>query len=201
MHLLISLLFGIILFVFIISIIVIFAFPRFSPIPYFPTNHADIPLILKTLKLRNNQTVIDLGAGDGIVIFKAAEETAKQRLNTQFIAVEINPILILVLSLRRLLHPNRNNIRIVKKDMFTLNYSKLISTDLSRSQPNLTVYLYASPWLIEKTIRNITKQIKLFDLVSYFYQVKCLPKHKDEMKEGVHKIFRYSEAGNSSNSI
>lgn len=180
-------------------IIIIFSFPQFSPIPYFPSNGKDMTLILKALNIRSNQTIIDLGAGDGIVIFRAAERAFQNKLNTKFIAVEINPVLLLILYIRRLLHPNRKNIKIINKDMFVLNYSKLISTDsadctgFARKAPTLisTFYLYISPWFIEKTVKNITKQIKSFDLVSYFYQVKYLPKHKELTKEGVHKIFSY----------
>jgi 16S rRNA A1518/A1519 N6-dimethyltransferase RsmA/KsgA/DIM1 with predicted DNA glycosylase/AP lyase activity len=157
-------------------------------VPYYPSNALDMPLILKALHIRKNQTIIDLGAGDGIVIFKAATEALQSKLNTKFIAVEINPVLLLVLHIRRLLHPNRNNIRIIKRDMFSMNYSSLFP-----NLPNhLTVYLYISPWFIEKTVGNIAKQIKQFDLVSYFYQVKCLPQLKEEMKEGVHKVYTYN---------
>ena len=179
---------GFILFVFAIGIIIIFSFPRFSPVPYFPSNGKDMSLILKALHIRKNQTIIDLGAGDGIVIFKAAEESFQKNLNTQFIAVEINPVLLLILHFRRLLHPNRKNISIVKKDMFIMDYSPLITSHY----PLVTIYLYISPWFIEKTVQNITKQVHSFDLVSYFYQVKYLPRFKEELKEGVHKIYSYS---------
>ena len=169
-------------------IIIIFSFPQFSPVPYFPSNGKDISLILNTLAIRDCQTIIDLGAGDGIVILKAAERAFQNKLDTQFIAVEINPILLLILHIRRLLHSNRKNIRIVNADMFTIHYSQ-ITNDERRT----TFYIYISPWFIEKTISNITRQIKRFDLVSYFYQVKYLSNYKEEAKEGVHKIYRYSQ--------
>jgi len=108
-------------------IIIIFSFPQFSPIPYFPSNGRDIPLILKALNIRSDQTIIDLGAGDGIVIFRAAERAFQNKCNTKFIAVEINPILLLILHIRRLLHPNRKNIKIINTDMFSINYSLLIT--------------------------------------------------------------------------
>ena len=92
--------------IFIIIIIFIFSSKKFSPIPYFPSQPVDLPLIIKALNLKSNQTVFDLGAGDGIIIFKAAQQAYKQKLNTQFVAVEINPVLILILHLRRLFHPN-----------------------------------------------------------------------------------------------
>ena len=88
--------------IFVIVIIFLFSSKALSPIPYFPSNKHDLPLIIKALNLKNNQTVIDLGAGDGIVIFEAAKIAYKRKLNTRFVAVEINPVLILVLHLRRL---------------------------------------------------------------------------------------------------
>jgi predicted RNA methylase len=132
--------------------------------------------------------MIDLGAGDGVIILTAAQEAYKRKLNTQFIAVEINPILILVLSLRRLLHPNKMNIKIVRADMFKIIYSSLVTSHY----PLVTFYLYASPWLIEQAVGNIKRQIKKFDLLSYYYPIPFLPDHKEELIEGVHKVYKYT---------
>lgn len=194
-------LFIILIVLLIFGIIIIFAFPQFSPVPYFPSNEKDMPLILDALHIRNNQTVIDLGAGDGIVIFKAAEKAFQNKLNTQFIAVEINPVLLIILHLRRLFHPNRKNIRIVNKDMFGMSYADSTNSTLifGRENPaptnstDLTFYIYISPWFIEKTVSNIQKQVKAFDIVSYFYQVKCLPNFKEQRVDGVHKVFSYHQ--------
>lgn len=150
-----------------------------------------MPLILDALNIKNNQTIIDLGAGDGIVIFEAAQQAFMKKYSTQFYAVEINPILLLVLHIRWLFHANRKNIHILDMDMFTLNYSWLIPTDSSPSQQDITFYLYISPWFIEKTVANIAKQLDKFEVVSYFYQVKFLPQHKESLKTGVHKVFSY----------
>jgi len=167
-------------------IVIIFAFPRFSPIPYFPSNPKDMPMIVEALGLRNGQTVIDLGAGDGIVIFKSASKAYHEALDTKFIAVEINPVLLLILGIRKLLHPNGRNIRIVRADMFTLDYRKLLGP---KSQSDVTLYLYISPWLIEKTIGNARKHMKKFNIVSYFYEVPGI--RPAERKNGIHKLFRY----------
>ena len=93
----------------IILIIFLFASPKLSSIPYFPSQPVDLPKIIKALSLRNNQIVFDLGAGDGTVIFKAAEHAFKQKLNTKFIAVEINPILILILFFRPSSQPKNHH--------------------------------------------------------------------------------------------
>ncbi|MFZ2025873.1 MAG: class I SAM-dependent methyltransferase [Microgenomates group bacterium] len=179
----IALLYALLLLVFVV--IVIFSFPQFSPIPYFPSNKKDLPHILHALDIRGDQTIVDLGAGDGIIIFEAAQQAFLKKLATQFYAVEINPILLLILHIRRLLHPNRNNIHIIKRDMFTMSYDDILDCR------NATFYLYISPWFIEKTVTNITKQVKKFVLVSYFYRVSCLPEHKEIMVKGVHSLYTY----------
>lgn len=168
-------------------ILILFSFPCFSPIPYFPTNTKDLPLILKALNLRNDQTVVDLGAGDGIVIFEAAKQSFDNKLNTRFIAIEINPILILILHIKRLLHPNRSNICILKSNIFSLNLQQLLTFDLCP----LTCYLYISPWFIEKVVQNILLQQPKASFVSYYYPIKSL-KDKEIKNHGINSIFQYS---------
>jgi len=167
-------------------IIVIFSSKTLSPIPYFPSQPVDIPLIIKALNLKNNQTVIDLGAGDGIVIFEAAKSSFQKKLNTKFIAVEINPILILILHIRRLFHPNRKNITIAHDNIFKMNFYQLTMKQWN----NVTIYLYISPWYLEKTISNISRQLPMFSIVSYMYAVKSLKK-KEKIIQGKNKIFIY----------
>jgi len=162
-----------------------------------------MPLIIKAFNLKNNQVIYDLGAGDGVVIFKAAKEAFKKKQNTVFIAIEINPVLILILHLRRLLHPNKKNIKIVWGDMFKINLKSQIlnlktktkilnlSNNVTIEQySNITIYLYISPWLIEKTLSVIKKQFSRFNIVSYFYPVKSL-KNKERVTHGIHNIYIY----------
>ncbi|MDO8498068.1 MAG: hypothetical protein Q7S61_06015 [bacterium] len=165
--------------------IIIFSFPQFSPIPYFPSNGKDIPMIIEGLNLTNNQTIVDLGAGDGVVILKAAIEAKEKKLNTQFIALELNPILILILHLRRFLHPNRKNIKINWGDMFKIDYQRL-----TFDVPRLTFYLYISPWFIEKVVQKIRKEVPSARFVSYYYPIKSL-KHKEKKVTGVHSLYSY----------
>lgn len=177
--------FSITFIIFVIIIIILFSSKTFSPIPYFPSQPVDMPLIVKALNLKNNQTIIDLGAGDGIVIFSSATKSFQKKLNTKFVAVEINPILILVLYIRRLFHPNRKNIKVIRHDIFKMNFSSLFP-----SPQSLTIYLYVSPWLIEKIILNIKNQISKFSVVSYMYPIKSLNK-KEGFIQGKNKIFIY----------
>ncbi|MDP2673064.1 MAG: rRNA adenine N-6-methyltransferase family protein [Nanoarchaeota archaeon] len=184
-----------ILLVILIIIIFLFSSPKLSPIPYFPSQSVDISKIIKALDLKNNQIIFDLGAGDGIVIFKAAEKAFRHKFNTKFVAVEINPILILILHLRRLFHINRNNIKIVRDDIFKINIkdqiSKIKMTDQKLKIKNdIIVYLYISPWFLEKTIENCKMKNEKFSVVSYMYPIKSLKK-KEIVIQGRNKIFSY----------
>lgn len=181
-----------IIFIFLLIVIIfIFSSSRLSPIPYFPSQPIDLPLIIKALKLRNNQTIIDLGAGDGLVIFASAKQAKKLQLNTQFIAVEINPILLLVMHIRKLFHSNKNNIKIIYGDIFTIKYNKIINFNLINNKNILTFYLYISPWYLKKTIKNIQRQhIKQSNIVSYMYPITSL-KNSERVIRGKNKIFQY----------
>lgn len=147
-------------------VIILFSFPQFSPIPYFPTNNHDLSLIVKTLHLKNNQVVFDLGAGDGTVIFAAAKKTHNLKLNTLFVAVEMNPVLVFILYLKRLFHPNKKNIKIIWSDMFKVNLKS------QAGKKNVTFYLYVSPRFLEKIYLFVKKSLPRSTIVSYMYPIK-----------------------------
>jgi len=172
-----------IIFLFLILVVIIlFSFPRFSPIPYYPTNKKDMGLIVKCLNLKNNQIIIDLGAGDGVVIFSAAQEAWEKNLNTKFVAIEINIVLIVILYVRRFFHPNKNNIRIIWGDLFKITM---------KQYNNATIYLYISPWLIDRLIKNLKLEINNFTLVSYMYPIKSLIKKRKTIN-GHNNIYVYN---------
>lgn len=173
-------------FLVLLAILILFSFPQFSPIPYFPSNKKDLPLIIKSFNLKNNQTVFDLGAGDGMVVFEAAKESYRRKLNTQLIAVEINPILLCILYIRRLFHPNRKNIRIMYGNMFNMNFPHLTINPY-----HLTFYLYISPWHLEKTVKNIQRYFAHYRIVSYMYQIPCLSNLEKKRNTIVNPIYSY----------
>jgi SAM-dependent methyltransferase len=176
------------LIVIVFAIIILFSFPKFSPIPYFPSNPKDMDLIIEALDLKNNQTIVDLGAGDGIVIFNAAKLAYEKKLNTQFIAVDINPVLILIMHLRRLFHPNRKNIRIICTDMFKTDFNDLFVRTGHCPVPT-TFYLYISPWLLDQALKVIKQCDGSKKIVSYFYAIKSL-KEKSKL-QGLHPVYLY----------
>lgn len=162
----------------------LFVFEPFSPVPYFPSNKKDLPQILKALNIRKNQTVIDLGAGDGIVIFEAASHAFSKNLNTTFIAVEINPLLVLVLYLRRYAHPNKRKIQIVWGDMF--------KKELPQLSGLTTYFIYISPWHIQQLVKKISTKRKGTELISYFYPASKGGRLRlKEVFQGKNTVYKY----------
>ncbi len=174
---------GIILFI----ALAFFIFPVLSPIPYFPSNHADMPMILKSLGISNDQTIIDLGAGEGLIVFQAANYAHTHNLNTSFVALEINPVLLIIMHIRRLLHPHRKYIKVMYGDMFKLHFPSLIEP---HTKP--LFYMYISPWLMEKILSRIRKQVNTYTIVSYMYRILT---DENPAYKGVHDIFiqRYTQ--------
>lgn len=201
-----------------ITLLILFVSRRTSPIPYFPSNAQDIPLIISALNLRNNQILYELGAGDGIVVFRAASSAHKRHLNTQFVAIEINPLLILVMQVRRLFHPNKHNISIQHADIFTTNYQletrnpklktrnlKLVTRNLQGTTKNskpktknldLVFFTYISPWYMQKTVANAASQLadsSAARWVSYFYDVPtgAYGTKRIGHEKGIHDVYTY----------
>jgi len=171
-----------ILTIIIFIILLIFVSRKLSPVPYFPTNLKDIPLIIKALNLEKNNTVVDLGAGDGLVIFASAEEAFKKRFNTKFYAVEINPVLILILYLKRLFHKNRKNIFIIFDDFTKMSLKKFTGA---------VFYLYLSPKYLNIVYKRIKKQVQNPKIITYFYKVpntKIVNKVKKINKTFIYKF-------------
>ncbi|MBP9690493.1 hypothetical protein KBD81_00270 [Candidatus Woesebacteria bacterium] len=150
--------------------IIYFAFSStFSPIPFFPTNRKDIPLIIDAMNLSNNQIVFDLGAGSGRVIFAAARKAHELGLDTKFVAIDINIVLNVYMQLRKLFHPNGSNIEIVAADLFKYDYKKAM-----KKYEHAVFYMYVSPWYTDPMTQVILDTKKPASIISYYYPVKML---------------------------
>jgi len=134
--------------------------------------------------MKKDGIVLDLGAGDGTVIFAAAKKAHEVGLNTHFIAIDVNPILIAFMWVRRLFHPNKANIKLILGDMFKVDYAPMLKKYSQR-----VFYIYISPWFTEATVHMINDQKLDAMLVSYFYPVEN--KKEDEKITGVHDIYIY----------
>ncbi|MDA1316976.1 MAG: class I SAM-dependent methyltransferase [bacterium] len=169
----------------VLTLIILYFFSsKASPIPYFPTNSQDMPMIVKAMKLANNQVIIDLGAGDGAVVWAAATSAYEKGLNTQFVAVDINIVLVLWMKFRRLVHPHKAHISIIHGDMFLLNYKKIIGS----KKP--LFYLYIAPWFTKQVHKMIQELNIPCTILSYFYPITSGKSQKTAHR--VHELYFYT---------
>src|SRR3990167_5041232 len=71
-----------------------FTIDTFLDLPYVATKRDKIETIIKLATIKKNETVVDLGSGDGRLLFAAAEKGAYA------VGYEINPFLIVLTRLR-----------------------------------------------------------------------------------------------------
>ncbi len=72
-------------------IVLIFCLTAFTGAPYLPSHRRDVRRIFREgRRLTSDDIVLDIGAGDGVVLVEAA------KLGAKAIGYEINPILVLV---------------------------------------------------------------------------------------------------------
>jgi len=176
---------------FLLFLITVYFFSsKVSPIPYYPTNSKDIDKIISEMDLKKAKMLIDLGAGDGTVVFAAADQAHKLGLETIFVAVDVNPILAWIMQIRKAFHPHKKYIIILNTDMYLYSFKDLINKYVPSQKNNKIVfYIYISPVYIPRTFEMIKKLKKPTRIVSYFY-----PIHEAKPKKttaGIHEIFTY----------
>ncbi len=84
---------------------------------YEPTYRRAVDTMLRYAEVGPNDTVYDLGAGTGAIVFRAA-----RAYRARVVGVEIEPIRALILRLRRRLGPFADRITVVWGDFFRLDF-------------------------------------------------------------------------------
>lgn len=165
--------------------IVFFVFSSaYSSIPFLPTNSRDLSTVIKKLNLKKEQVVIDLGAGTGTVIFAAATEAHKKGLNTEFVAIDINFLLVIFMWIRTWFHPHRKHITVMQGDLFKMDYERMIEP-----YRNIMFYMYVSPMVTDTFAQLIKDTKRASSLLSYRYPVKRMK--PVETTGGEHKLYSY----------
>ncbi len=85
---------------------------------YQPTPRRSVATMLRFAELGERDTLYDLGAGTGAIVFRAA-----RIYRARVVAVEVEPLRILVLKLRRALGPFPDRISVHWGDLFRLSYA------------------------------------------------------------------------------
>lgn len=181
---------GVVFILFFLFSFLYFILPSLSPVPFFPSNKKDLPLICKTaLKIDKKSIIIDLGAGTGTIIFKTAHLAYQKKQDAQFLAVEIHPFLILIMHMRKIFHPNKKNIRIIHSDMLKLDYNKLIQ-DIHK-QSSIIFYLYIGYRIIKPLQKKLVSIKRNITILSYMYDIPGWEKYIIRRKKGLHTLTVY----------
>lgn len=100
------------LLLFVILIGAFFAIDIFLDLPYVGTKHHQIETIIKLAKIKKNETVVDLGSGDGRLVFAAAQKGAYA------IGYELNPFSVLISRLHAHLKGFDESVMIHRQNMW-----------------------------------------------------------------------------------
>jgi len=150
-------------------LIVVFCFAVFFGAPYVPTRKLDVEEIFKNIKNSKKSKFVDLGSGDGKLVFYAAQ------LGYQSIGYEINPILWLISNFRLRKYPNAK-----------VMLSNMWSADISNA--NVVFCFLASKYMnkLEKKLNREMKNGSIF--VSYVFE---LPTKKPYLKHKNNLYFKF----------
>jgi len=118
--------------------------PALYGLPPVPTNPNRIRKALQLVNLQPNETLYDLGAGDGRVLLIAARE-----FNAKATGIEIGPIQCLLIWLRVIASGLGNKIKI--------KWENFLKTDLSEAD---VVFVYATSKEVLRLATHLKKKMK-----------------------------------------
>jgi hypothetical protein len=111
--------------------------------PYVPSASRVAQKMIEFAQIGPGMTVIDLGSGDGRLLFTAAQKGARA------IGYEINPFLVFFTYLRILFSPNRKLIKIYWKNFWKAD---IRSADV--------IFIYLLPWKMEDLHQKLKFSLK-----------------------------------------
>jgi len=135
--------FGFFVLLFIIGLLWIFV-PALYGLPSVPTKQERIRKALKLVNLQADETLYDLGAGDGRVLLIAARE-----FNAKAVGIEIGPVQCALIWLRVAASALGNKINI--------QWGNYLKTDLSKAD---VVFVYATSKEVLRDAPYLEKQMK-----------------------------------------
>ncbi|OGD85330.1 hypothetical protein A2164_04510 [Candidatus Curtissbacteria bacterium RBG_13_35_7] len=100
------------LLLFVILMGVFYTIDLFLDLPYVGTQHHKIETIIKLAQIKKGETAVDLGSGDGRLLYAAAQKGAKA------IGYELNPFLIVITLIHTKLKGLGNEISIERKNLW-----------------------------------------------------------------------------------
>lgn len=116
--------------------------------PFVPSNKKATEAMIRMAKINTNTRVIDLGSGDGRLLFLAAKQGANA------IGFEINPYLVLFTRIKALLGHYRGSVTVFWKSLWNAPIS---NADV--------VFVYLLPWRMGELETKLKRELKPDTLV------------------------------------
>ena len=157
----------------VLLVVAIFLITSITGAPYVPTLRKDFEKALKKLlKLGEKDLLIDLGAGDGVILDVVSKNGAKA------LGIELNPILALIIRFR---FRNNPNVKVKCQNLYHFTFPK----------ETTVVYTFAVGPHIEPIYRKIQREANRLDKPLYFisnaFNLKDL---KPEKKAGTWYLYK-----------
>lgn len=148
-------------------IFLLFLFDAFLDLPYVATRKEKIPTIIKLAGVKKGEIAIDLGSGDGRLLFAAA------KLGANAIGYELNPFLVLFTNLKaRLLHlrgevrsstrEHLGGVFVIRKDLWRANLKEanvIFVYGRAKTMPKFEAFLYKKAKKGTRLIVNTDKTV------------------------------------------
>ena len=142
--------------------------------PYVPTQRKQIESVFSKLRpFKKNDVLVDLGSGDGVVLYEAIRAGA-----SKVIGYEINPILVLISWLR--LRSNRGRFTIFWRSFWRINAPSDVSIVYTFGESRDIKKMYD---LVQKWSNQSGREI---DFISYGFEV---PGFNYSKKENAHFLY------------
>lgn len=149
----------------------------FFGVPYVPSESAVVAKMIAVAKLKNGDTVFDLGCGDGRLLF-AAEKKAKVKA----IGYEVAPAMLLLAHFLKML----------AKSKAKIHFKSLFSANLKEAN---VIFCYLMPRALEKLSKKIKNECKSGTLViSNTFKIpnlELVEKFEKDAKKGLPSIYLY----------
>ena len=150
--------------------VLIFLLTALFGAPYVPTQRKQIESTFSKLRpFKKNDVLVDLGSGDGVVLYEAISKV---------IGYEINPILVLISWLR--LRSNRGRFTIFWRSFWRINVPSDVSIVYTFGESRDIKKMY---YLVQKWSNRSGREI---DFISYGFEV---PGFNYSKKENAHFLY------------
>jgi len=140
--------------------------------PFVPSKAQSVDAMVKLARIRPGQTIMDVGSGDGRVLFAAAKHRAF------VVGIELNPYLVSYTRIRAFLGQYRSTVRVLWGDLW--------KTNLSQAD---VVFVYLIPWKMDTLAAKLKKELKPGSLVvsnSFIF-----PQWKVLRKDSTHHVYAF----------